>query len=255
MGRHQEQWWAQFLEASDHFDAAYLVEGIGDLLTPHIGYPLLRREVELAVASVVRHLERPGITERAELAEKATERLARTLERMNDSATGAEISTAEAATVALALRGEYAAAAAGAEPVVGTAKLQKLFVTALRLERFDVPMALRLLEGGQQPAEAVRSGHLLGKYGWWPSWLLRVVTERALAGHLDQETVVALDRCAYAELTPLQANLARKLLSGNQDIIDTAAQRMVSLGEADAAAALREGDINAVALTARLISS
>ncbi|MEU7906834.1 hypothetical protein [Actinoplanes sp. NPDC049118] len=255
MGTHLEQWWAQFLRASDHFDAAYLVEGISDLVGPHIGAPLLRREVQIAADSVVRHLERPAIAERAEAAEEATKRLIRTLERIRDSATGSEIATDEAAIVALALRGEYAAAAAAAEPVVGTAKLQRLFVTALRLERFDIPMTLRLLDGGQNPEDAVRSGHLLGKYGWWPSWLLRVVTERALAGALDEQTVVALDRCAYAELNPLQANLARKLLGGNESLIDTAAQRMVALGEPDAAAALRKGDINAVALAARLISS
>jgi hypothetical protein len=254
VGKHLEQWWAQFLRASDRFDAGYLVEGIGDLVGPHIKAPLLRREVEIATDTVLRHLERPGNAERAEQAEEAADRLFRTLERIRDRSTGTEISTEEAGIIALALRGEYAASAAAAEPLVGTAKLQRLFVTALRLERFDIPMTLRLLDGGQEPQDAVRSGHLLGKYGWWPNWLLRVVTERALAGTLDEETVVALDRCAYAELTPLQANLARKLLSGNESLIDTAAQRMAGLGEPEAADALRKGDINAVALAARLIS-
>lgn len=254
MGKHLEQWWAQFLQASERFDAAYLVEGIGDLVGPHIKAPLLRREVEIATDTVLRHLERPANPERAEQAEEAAARLGRTLDRIRERSTGSEISTDEAGIVAMALRGEYAAAAAAAEPLVGTAKLQRLFVTALRLERFDIPMTLRLLDGGQDPQDAVRSGHLLGRYGWWPSWLLRVVTERALAGTLDEETVVALDRCAYAELTPLQANVARKLLSGNESFIDTAAHRMVGLGEPEAAAALRKGDINAVALAARLIS-
>lgn len=252
MGVHLEQWWAQFLAASDRFDTAYLVEGLSDLVGPYIKAPLLRREVKIAADTVIRYLERPAIAERAEHARDAAERLARTLNRIEDRSTGAAISTDEAAIIALALRGEYAAAAAAAEPLVGSAKLQRLFVTALRLERFDIPMALRLLEAGQTPDEAVRAGHLLGRYSWWPSWLLRVVTERALAGALDEETIVALDRCAYAELTPIQANLARKLLSGNQALIDTAAQRLVGLGETESAARLREGDIAAVAVAARL---
>lgn len=249
---HLEQWWAQFLEASDRFDPAYLVEGLSDLVGPYIKAPLLRREVAIAADTVVRHLERPAVAERAELAREASDRLSRTLARIDDRSTGAAISTDEAGVIALALRGEYAAAAAAAEPLVGAKKLQRLFITALRLERFDIPMALRLLDGGQSPLEAVRSGTLIGRYSWWPSWLLRIVTERALTGTLDEETVAALDKCAYAELTPLQANLARKLLGGNEALLDTAAQRLVSLGETEAAARLREGDIAAVALAARL---
>jgi hypothetical protein len=249
---HLEQWWAQFLEASDRFDAAYLVEGLSDMVGPYIKAPLLRREVKIAADAVIRHLERPAGTERAEQAQEAADRLTRTLERIRDRSTGAAISTDEAAIIALALRGEYAAAGAAAEPLVGARKLQRLFVTALRLERFDIPLTLRLLEGGQSPAEAVRSGHLIGRYSWWPSWLLRVVTERALAGTLDEGTIAALDKCAYAELTPIQANLARKLLGGNEALIDTAAHRLTSLGEPEAAARLREGDITAVALAARL---
>ncbi|GIE53739.1 hypothetical protein Ani05nite_72730 [Amorphoplanes nipponensis] len=252
MGVHLEQWWAQFLEASDRFDAAYLVEGLSDLIGPHIRAPLLRREVKIAADTVVRYLERPASAERAEQAREATERLSRTLERIRERSTGAAIATDEAAILEQALRGEYAAAAAAAERLVDAKRLQRLFVTALRLERFDIPMALRLLEGGQNPREAVRSGHLIGRYSWWPSWLLRIVTERALAGTLDEDTITALDKCAYAELTPLQANLARKLLGGNEALIATAAHRLMSLGETDAAARLREGDVTAVALAARL---
>ena len=254
MGAHLEKWWGQFLEASDRFDAAYLVEGLSDLVGPYIKAPLLRREVKIAADNVVRYLERPASAERAEQAREATDRLARTLERIEERSTGSAISTDEAAIVCLALRGEYAAAAAAAAPLVGAKKLQRLFVTALRLERFDIPMALRLLEGGQSPLEAVRSGHLLGRYSWWPSWLLRIVTERALAGTLDEETIVALDKCAYAELTPIQAALARKLLGGNAALLDTAAQRLIGLGEPEAAARLRQGDIGAVAVAARLSS-
>jgi hypothetical protein len=249
---HLEQWWAQFLAASERFDAAYLVEGLTDLLGPSVKAPLLRREVQIAADTVIRYLERPASTERAAQAREAAERLERTLERIDAHSIGGAITTAEAAAIALALRGEYAAAAARAEALVDTKKLLKLFVTALRLERFDIPMAMRLLEGGQTPAEAVRAGHLIGKYSWWPSWLLRVVTERALAGTLDENTIAALDKCAYAELTPIQANLARKLLGGNDALINTAAHRLTTLGEADAATRLRQGDIAAVALAARL---
>jgi hypothetical protein len=252
VGGHLEQWWAQFLEASDRFDTAYLVEGLSDLIGPYVRAPLLRREVKIAADTVIRYLERPASTERAEHAREAAERLTRTLDRIEDRSTGAAISTDEAAIIALALRGEYAAAAAAAEPLVGDKKLYRLFVTALRLERFDIPMVLRLLGGGQTPREAIRAGHLLGRYSWWPAWLLRIVTERALAGTLDEATITALDQCAYAELNPLQANLARKLLTGNQALIDTAAHRLASQGEPEAAARLREGDIAAVALAARL---
>ncbi|GGQ81644.1 hypothetical protein GCM10010166_59710 [Couchioplanes caeruleus subsp. azureus] len=252
---HLASWWAQFPEQSDRFDRAYLVEGLSELVGPHIAAPLLRREVAIAADAVVRHLERPANEERAEQAREAVERLADTLTRIEERSTGAAIAIDEAAIVLAALRGDYGEAAARAERLVGTAKLRRLFVTALRLERFDIPMTLRLLEGGQSPAEAVRSGHLLGRYSWWPSWLLRIVTERALAGTLDEETVTALDQCAYAELSPIQANLARKLLtSGDDRLLDTAAERLASLGEAEAASRLREGDLAAVALAARLTS-
>ncbi|WP_067501818.1 hypothetical protein [Actinoplanes sp. TFC3] len=249
MEAHDESWWTGFLEASERFDAAYVLEGIADLILPKIQAPLLRREVKISTDTVIRHLERPASQERAAQAAEATERLTRTLTRIADGA----ISTDEAAIILVALRGNYGAAAAAAAPLVGAARLQRLFVTALRLERFDIPLTLRLLEGGQTPAEAVRSGHLIGRYSWWPSWLLRVVTERALAGTLDEATIAALDRCAYAELSPTQANLARKMLSGNAGLIGTAADRLVSLGEPEAAARLREGDLNAVALAARLV--
>jgi hypothetical protein len=246
------EWWAQFPQASERFDAAYLVEGLADLLADKVSAPLLRQEVKIAVDVVVRHLNRPASAELAERAAAAVTRLATTLQRIGERSTGTA-STAEAAVVLLALRGEYAAAAAEAEPMVGTAALQRLFVTALRLERFDIALTLRLLEGGQDPAEAVRSGHLIGRYGWWPSWLLRVVTERALAGTLDEATIEALDTCAYASLSPAQAHLARKLLGGDHGLIDTAAQRLAQMGEADAGKRLREGDLTTVALAARLM--
>ncbi|MEV4642280.1 hypothetical protein AB0J80_33515 [Actinoplanes sp. NPDC049548] len=254
MERHEASWWAGFLQESDRFDRALLVEGLGDLVLPHIKAPLLRREVQIAIDNVVRYLERPTSEDRQDYARDATERLHHTLSRIEDRSTGSAISTDEANIILLALRGDYGEAAAAAAPLVGASKLQRLFVTALRLERFDIPLTLRLLEGGQTPREAVRSGHLIGRYSWWPSWLLRIVTERALAGTLDEETIAALDKCAYAALSPIQANLARKLLSGDERLISTAAERLAGLGEAQAAARLREGDLTAVALAARLTS-
>jgi len=249
---HPPAWWAQFLEATERFDGAYVVEGLGDLLGRKVTAPLLRQEVRIAVDVVVRYLNRPASPELTERAEAARVRLATTLSRIEERSSGGT-SIVEAGAVSLALHGDYAAAAAMAEPCVGTGVLTQLFVTALRLERFDIPMTLRLLKGGREPAEAVRSGHLIGRYSWWPSWLLRVVTERALAGTLDEETIEALDKCAYAALTPAQSNLARKLLNGDMGLIDTAAQRLEQMGEGDAGDRLREGDLSTVALAARLL--
>jgi hypothetical protein len=249
---HPADWWAEFLEVSDGFDRAYLVDGLADLVERTIAAPLLRREARIAADVVVRSLNRPGSAELAERAGAAAARLATTLQRIDDRSAGG-MSTAEAAALSLALHGRYADAAAAAEPFVGTKALHRLFVTALRLERFDIPLALRLLDGGQSPASAVRSGALVGRYSWWPTWLLRIVTERALAGTLDADTMAALDRCAYASLSPAQARLARRLLSGDTGLMTTAAERLEALGEQEAAGRLRDGDLNAVALAARLV--
>lgn len=250
---HAAEWWAQFPEASQRFDPAYLVDGLSDLLIARIGAPLLRQEARLAADVVVRYLNKPASEELAGLAGAASTRLATTLERFAERSTGTA-STEEAEALCQALHGRYAEAAEAAEPRVGTTPLLRLFVTALRLEYFDIPLALRLIEGGQSPEQAIRSGFLVGKYNWWPSWLLRVVTKRALSGTLDEETIAALERCAYAELTPFQARLARRLLDGESELIATAALRLEGLGEAGAAARLREGDLNTVALAARLIA-
>jgi hypothetical protein len=250
--RHPAQWWAQFPEASHRFDPAYLVDGLSDLLIGKIAAPLLRQEARISADVVVRHLNRPASPELAAWASASADRLAKTLERFAERSSGT-VSTEEAQALSLALHGRYAEAAEAAEPLVGTMPLLRLFVTALRLEYFDIPLALRLLDGGQTPEHAIRSGFLIGKYSWWPSWLLRVVTERALAGTLDQNTINALDQCAYADLTPFQARLARRLLDGETDLIATAAQRLEGLGEPDAAQRLRLGDLDAVALAARLV--
>jgi hypothetical protein len=249
---HPAEWWAQFPEASERFDEAYVVDGLGDLLIPRIAAPLLRQEARLATDVVVRYLNRPAGAEPAAWASSAAARLSRTLERFAERSTGTT-SIAEATALSLALDGRYADAAAAAEPIAGTAPVVRLFLTALRLEYFDIRVALRLIEAGQEPEQAIRSGFLIGKYSWWPSWLLGVVTDRALAGTLDQAAIHALDQCAYADLTPFQARLARRLLGGDTDLIAAAAQRLEDLGEAAGAERLRRGDLDAVALAARLV--
>jgi hypothetical protein len=249
---HPADWWAQFLAVGGHIDPAYLVDGFGDLIERKIEAPLLRREARIATDVVVRYLNRTQSSELEERARAAAGRLAATVARMRERSTGTA-STVEIGALSHALDGRYAEAAAAAEPFVGTAALQRLFITALRLERFDIPLALRLLAAGRPPAEAVESGTLIGKYSWWPSWLLRIVTERALAGRLDEDTIAALDRCAYAELSPAQARLARRMLSGDAGLIAASAERLETLGEAEAAGRLRNGDLNAVALAARLV--
>lgn len=251
--RHPTAWWAQFPEVSDRFDGALVTETLADEIIPRIGSPLLRREAEIASDVVVRHLNRPASPELAARAAKATARLAATVERLDERSTSEETSTAEAHALCAALQGRFAEAASQAEPFVGTTPLLKAFVSALRLERFDVPLTVKLLRAGQCPAKAVQTGLEIGRYGWWPAWLLTIVTERAMAGALDPGTISALDRCAYAELSPAQARVAGKLLSGDRMMVEASAHRLETLGEPAAAAKLREGDLSAVALAARLI--
>lgn len=249
---HSAEWWEQFREVSDRLDAAMLTEKLADEIIPKIASPLLRREAEIAAEVVVRHLNRVQSEELAERAVQSAARLAATLRRLGDRATD-NASTAEAQALVLVLAGRFGEAAAEAEPFLGTAPLLRIFVGSLRLERFDMNLTVRLIRAGQRPAMAVRSGLVVGKYGWWPDWLLKIVTERAMAGTLDAEMITAMDRCAYAELSPAQAKVARKLLSGDQAAIDASAYSLEGMGEAEAAAKLREGDLTAVALAARLI--
>jgi hypothetical protein len=176
-----------------------------------------------------------------------------TVERLTERATSEESGTEAAYALCHALQGRWADAAAAAEPLVGTQALLRVFVKALRLERFDQPLAVRMLRAGKSPQTAVQAGLVVGKYAWWPNWLLTIVTERAMMGKLDAETISALDRCAYAELSPGQSRTARRLLNGDEALIDGAAFRLESMGEPEAAAKLREGDLTAVALAARLI--
>lgn len=250
---HPASWWAQFQEVSEKFDAAVVTEGLADLIIPKIASPLLRREAEIAGEVVVLYLNKVNSPELSARADKAIGRLEATVARITDRSTAEDAGTTEAYALCHALRGRWDEAAAEAEQFVGTQALLKVFVSALRLERFDTSLAVRLLRAGQRPDVAVQSGLVVGKYAWWPDWLIRIVTERALAGKLDEETITALDRCAYAELSPAQARMARRLLNGEDSLVEASAYRLEALGEPVAAAKLREGDLTAVALAARLI--
>jgi hypothetical protein len=251
--RHSATWWAQFQDVTDRFDAASVTEVLADEIIPKISSPLLRREAEIATEVVVRYLNKLSSPELTERAAKATARLVATVERLNERSTGEDLTTAETAALIHVLQGRYAEAASEAETFVGTVPLVKAFVAALRLEYFDVGLTVKLIRAGQGPAAAVNTGLAIGRYGWWPDWLLGIVADRALNGSLDQETISALDRCAYAELSPAQARIARRILTGDQNMIEASANRLEDLGEADAATKLRQGDLTAVALAARLI--
>nr|WP_296069009.1 hypothetical protein [uncultured Actinoplanes sp.] len=250
---HPASWWAQFPEISENFDPAVVTEALSDLIIPLIASPLLRREAEIAAEIGVRALNRPASEELAARARKAADRLAATVRRLAERSTAEDSGIDQALALCHVLEGRFAEAAAAIEPAAGAVPLMQAFVSALRLERFDTGLTVRLLEAGQRPDLAVRSGLAIGRYGWWPTWLLKIVTERALAGDLDESMISALDRCAYAELSPAQARVARRLLSGDEMMIDASADRLESLGEPDAARKLRAGDPAAVALAARLI--
>lgn len=251
-GGHPASWWAQFLTATDRFDGASVTEGLSDAIMPKITSRLLRREAELAAEVQVRHLNKPASTELGERAGQAVDRLEATVERLEERAAD-DSGLVEAYALIEVLRGRYAEGAAAAEKFAGTMPLLKVIIEGLRLERFDMGLAMRLVAAGQPPAAAVRSGQVVGKYGWWPDWLLGVVTERALAGTLDAATIKALDQCAYADLSPWQARIARRLLGHDEELIEATAQRLESLGAMGAAGKLRDGDLMAVALAARMV--
>ena len=251
--RHPAKWWAQFPEVSDRFDAAVVTEGLSDLIIPKIDSPLLRREAEIAAEVVVLHLNKPLSEELETRAIKGVKRLVATVSRLNERSTTDDDGTTESWALCHALEGRWAEAAAEAEPFVGTQPLLRVFVSALRLERFDNALAVRLLRAGHRPEAAVHSGLIVGKYAWWPDWLIRIVSERAVAGTLDDDFITALDRCAYAELSPIQAKMARRLLNGDEMLIEATAYRLENLGEPATAENLRDGDLTAVALAARLI--
>ncbi|GID29602.1 hypothetical protein [Paractinoplanes brasiliensis] len=249
---HSASWWGKFLDVSDRFDAASVAEHLGDEIIMKIPSRLLRREAEIAAEVVVRHLNKPASSELAERANRAIERLEATVQRLDERAAGSS-GLAETFALCHVLRGRFAEGAAEAERFVGTAPILEAFMEALRLERFDSRLALRLMRAGQSPEVAVRSGLAVGKYAWWPDWLLTIVTEKAVAGTLDEETIQALDQCAYADLTPTQARVARQLLRGDEQLLEATAQRLESLGAYGAAGKLRDGDLMAVALAARMV--
>jgi hypothetical protein len=250
---HTAAWWAQFGECSDRLDAAILTDALSDVITPTIPSVLLRREAELATETVLRHLNRPGSDEAAEAASRATARLVSTVERINERATGDDAGTTEAYAQCLLLQGRWAEAAAEIEPVAGSLPLIRAFVAALRLDGFGNELTMRLLKAGQSPEVAVRASLAVGRYSWWPEWLLNIVTEKALAGSIDTETIDALQRCAFAELSPSQARMAKRLFNAEPQLVEAAASRLENLGEHPAARLLREGDLRTVAFAARLI--
>ena len=253
MSTHPAGWWSGFAPENDHLDPASVTESLGDLMTTWIPSALLRREAEIAVQTVVRHLNKPSAAALAEQAERSATRLAATVTRLEERATGDGSGTAVAAALVHVLRGRWAEGAAAAEARIGTVRLVRALIAALRLDALDTALVLRLLDAGQTPETALRSSLALARYGWWPTWLLKLVTERALAGTLDADVITALDRCAYAELSPAQARLARRLIDADPQLVDAVAYRLETLGEPSAAGRLREGDLSAVALAARLI--
>ncbi|MEV6348883.1 hypothetical protein [Actinoplanes sp. NPDC051851] len=250
--RHPASWWAQFPEKSERFDLAYLTEELGDLLTAKIASPLLRREAEIALEVVVRSLNKPASEELAVRAGRSVERLEETVARLVERS-GGDFSAGEAQALLDLMNGRIGEAAYGAEAYVKTQTILRVFVGALRMERFDTTIAVKMLAAGQDPAAALASGSIVGRYNWWPNWLLKIVTERAMSGTLDEGTIAALDRCAYAELSPAQSNIARRLLNGEDGLIAQHAVRLEHLGERDAAEKLRQGDLTTVALAVRLM--
>jgi hypothetical protein len=250
---HSADWWAQFASATDRIDPASVAEVLGDVIAPRIPSPLLRREAQIAVHTVVRHLNKPAVAGLAERGGQAAARLAATVARLEERATDDGAGIAAAAALVHVLHGRWAEGAAAAEPLIGTVPLVRALIPALCLENVDAALTLRLLGTGQAPSTALQSSLAIARYGWWPTWLLKVVTERALAGTLDADVIAALDRCAYAELSPAQARLARRLFDADTQLVDAVAYRLETLGEPSAAGRLREGDLSAVALAARLI--
>ncbi|MDR7273756.1 hypothetical protein [Catenuloplanes atrovinosus] len=247
---HPVEWWAELLAASAQFDAPYFVEELTTALAPRITNPLVRREIELAAATVNRHLLRPLDEYLADDAQAARQRLRNTLDRVDADSTR----LTEAWVINAAVGGDYPGAAAGAEPLLGAQPTLLLAMTALRLERFDTELAVNLLAAGRSPEEAIRYGGLVGRYAWWPKWLLEIGARRAMDGTLNEGVITALDACAFAKLTAAQTHIARKLLSGDERALRTAAEHLDTIGEATAAEELRNGDLTPVALAAKMMT-
>jgi hypothetical protein len=252
-GRHPESWWDEFEQSRDKFDAASVTETLAAAIIPRIPSLLLRREGEIAADIVLRYLNKPSSLELGERAAIAAARLVATVERINERAMGDDAGTTAAYALCHVLHGRWAYAAAEVESEIGTMPLLRAFVAALHLENFGVEIAMRLLTSGHSPSTAVRSSVALGRYSWWPSWLLKIVTERVLAGTLDSATIEALKECAYADLTPTQARMAGRLINAEPMLVEATASRLEALGEHPTAVKLRLGDVTTVAFAARLI--
>lgn len=249
---HPASWWAEFEELAETFDRASVTEALAENITPRIPSMLLRREAEIAAETVLRHLNRPASPELAERAAQATARLISTVARINERSLG-DARTAEADAICCLLRGDWAEAAAATEPVVGTLPLIRAVVSALRLNSFGADLAVRLLKSGHSPAAAVHASRTIGRYSWWPDWLQSIVVERAVSGTLDNDLIEALHTCAFAELSPAQARMARRLIAAETTLVEATAYRLEALGEHPAARRLRQGDLDTVAFAARLI--
>jgi hypothetical protein len=250
---HPASWWAEFELSCDTFDVASVTEELTDVLLSGIPSLLLRREAEMAAGTVLRHLNKPASPELAERAGTAVTRLTATVARINERSLGDDAGTTAATTLCQVLRGEWAQAAAVAEPLIGSTKLIRAFVEALHLDSFGADLALQLLNAGHSPATAVHSSVALARYSWWPAWLRGIVTERVLTGTLDDDVITALKQCAYAGLTPSQARMAKRLINAEPQLVEATASRLEALGEHLTAGRLRLGDVTTVAFAARLI--
>jgi hypothetical protein len=220
---------------------------------PKIPSPLLRREAEIAADVVVRYLNKPSSPELAERAAKQIERLVATVERLGRAVHRRRRGHRRGVRGLPCPARCWDEAAAEAEPFVGTQPLLKVFVGALHLGALRHRAGRAAAAGRPGPGAAVQAGLMVGKYGWWPDWLSEIVTERRMAGPSTTSTIAALDQCAYAELSPAQSKMARRLLNGDRCVIDASAHRLEALGEPRGRRKLREGDLTAVALAARLI--
>jgi hypothetical protein len=247
---HPPEWWDGLLRACGPFDDAVATERLAELILPRISRRMVRREAEMAINRVVLFLIKQTPDARA-TALKVTERLEALLLRRHDE-DDEEPGVAEGQAICRLLRQQYGSAAATAERIVGMDKLLHAIFASLRSSSLHTAFTVELLKRGQEPEHAVRAGLALGTYRWWPGWLRSVATDLALAGRLDTATITALDRCAFAELNPIQARMARKLIDGDRELAGLAASRLVSLGKSDAAAALLRGDLEAIAMASKL---
>ncbi|MEU4691380.1 hypothetical protein [Actinoplanes sp. NPDC023714] len=250
---HPVEWWKQFETATERFDEAILTTGLTELLLPKITSQLLQREADIAADITILYRNKPkseGLHDRyLAAAERLRETIARLAVRDVDQST-----LAEALAVSWVIDGEYARAAAEMEARVGAVALLRVFVSALRVSHLNVNVTAQLLNSGRTPAEAIYAGRVLGKYGYWPDWLQSLVVEHAQAGTLTEEFVKALDLCAFATLRSTQSRFARQLLRGEPAAIRSAVRILESIGEAEIAGRLREGDMGAVAFAARFAS-